>query len=247
MNRSAAPGLDSVGPDARVVDKRCWSGPGSMIRLERLGKTYERESVSAVRGISLCVDEGEAVALMGPSGCGKTTLLNLIAAMEQRSSGEIFVGGRPLEDYRPYHRYRAELIGFIFQFHHLVPALTLLENVELPMYARRVSAPERKKRASDLLESIGLASRMHAYPNRVSGGERQRAAIARSLANHPSLILADEPTGSVDSVTGEQVVQYLLEYCRGSGSTLLMVTHNAAMAALLDRVVTMQDGQLAGA
>lgn len=215
-----------------------------MIRLERLSKTYELESVSALREISLCVDEGEAVALMGPSGCGKTTLLNLIAAMESPSSGEIFIRGRPLTSFRPFHRYRAELIGFVFQFHHLVPALTLLENVELPMYARRVAAPRRKWRATQLLEAIGLSDRMNFYPALVSGGERQRAAIARSLANDPDLILADEPTGSVDSVTGEQVVRFLLEHCRSSARTMVMVTHNPHMAGLLDRVVHIRDGRV---
>lgn len=215
-----------------------------MIRLQNINKRYPTEAVTAVRDLSLIISPGESIALMGPSGCGKTTLLNLIGAMDVPSSGEILFEGKPLGSYRPHHAYRANVIGFIFQFHHLIPSLTLRENVELPMYPLRISAAVRAARAAGLLESIGLGERINFYPHRVSGGERQRAAIARGLANNPRLILADEPTGSVDSETGEQVIGFLLDQCRETGAALVMATHNPTISAMADRVLQMRDGQI---
>lgn len=215
-----------------------------MIECDRLVKTYEHGRVQALRGVSLTLERGEQAALMGPSGCGKTTLLNLLGALDRADSGSIKLDGRLLEDFRPFHRYRRETVGFVFQFHHLIPALTLLENVALPLQPLRLKVAECRRRAAALLEEMGLSERSDFRPADVSGGERQRAAIARALINQPTLVLADEPTGSLDSVTGEQVMQFLLDHARQREATVLIATHNAAIARLTQRCYLMLDGRL---
>ncbi len=215
-----------------------------MINCDELVKTYERGRVQALRGVSLKLERGEQAALMGPSGCGKSTLLNLLGALDRYDSGEIRVDGRLLDDFRPFHLYRRKFVGFVFQFHHLIPALSLLENVALPLLPIRLKRKERYRRASALLEEMGLSARADFRPGDVSGGERQRAAIARALVNEPALILADEPTGSLDSVTGEQVVQFLLDHARQREATVLIATHNAAIASLTQNCYRMSDGRL---
>jgi putative ABC transport system ATP-binding protein len=193
-----------------------------MLQVINLKKTFDNGLVSALNGMTFEVQKGEIVAVAGPSGCGKTTLLNLIGSLETPSSGRIIVDGKDILGYNPIARYRTEMVGFVFQFHHLVPSLTLLENVELPLQPLRISKKERTSRACQLLEAVGLSDRMQFLPTRVSGGERQRAAIARALINKPCILLADEPTGNLDSETGETIMKFLLTLCREHQTTLVM-------------------------
>src|SRR5262245_31257010 len=182
---------------------------------------------------------------MGPSGCGKSTLLNLIGALDVPTAGEIRIDGKALDDHGPPSRFRATMVGFVFQHHCLIPSLTLLENVETPMCAVGLAARARRRRAAALLDAMGLAARMHALPTAISGGERQRAALARALANDPPILLADEPTGSVDAETGRRILQHLIAGRRpATPTTMLIATHNPEVAALADRRIHLRDGHL---
>lgn len=213
-----------------------------MIAIDNLYKSYDNGLVKAVNGISLFVAKGETVSLMGPSGCGKSTLLNLIGALDFADKGDILVNGIPIQNHKPLHNFRSRMVGFVFQFHHLIPSLTILENVELPLYANKISSQDRKEKAVKCLSAVGLEKRLNFYPNRVSGGERQRTAIARSLINDPQIILADEPTGSVDTVTGEKVISLLIDYCKKNTVTMILATHNPMIDRMTERTVHMQDG-----
>ena len=213
-----------------------------MIIVKDLLKHYEKGLVKALNGVSFTVKKGECVAIVGPSGCGKTTLLNLIGALDVPTDGEILVDGKNIREHRQYNRFRAEMVGFVFQLYHLIPSLTLLENVELPMYSLSLSRKERKGRARELLSEVGLVERMNFYPTRVSGGERQRAAIARALANEPKLVLADEPTGNVDTETGDIILDILTKLCRVRGITMLIATHDKEVTARADRVIRIRNG-----
>lgn len=215
-----------------------------MIVVRDLVKHYDDGLVKALNGISFEVERGEVIAIMGPSGCGKSTLLNLVGTLDTPTSGEILVDGRSISTYRPLHRFRAKTVGFIFQFHHLIPGISLLENTELPMYSLSISKKAMRKKATEMLVKVGLADRMHFFPTKVSGGERQRAAIARALVNDPSIILADEPTGSVDTETGKAILDYLVDLCHSQGVTMLIATHNREIAADTDRILQMRDGVL---
>jgi putative ABC transport system ATP-binding protein len=217
-----------------------------MIRVQDLTKHYDGGMVKALNGISFDLSKGGLTALMGPSGCGKSTLLHLLGAIDTPTSGDIFLDDRPLMSYQPLDHFRATMVGFVFQFHHLIPTLTLTENVEIPMYPLRLGRKERRRKAVDLLASVGLESRKDFVPTKVSGGERQRAAIARALANDPPVILADEPTGSIDSEAGERVLDLLLGLCRDRAVTILVATHNQEVAKRADRIIRMRDGLLAG-
>ena len=198
--------------------------------------------VRALTEVSLTVPSGDFLALMGPSGCGKTTLLSLIGALERPTRGEIRINGRPLSEHRPLDRFRATTVGFVFQFHHLLPAMTLIENVEAATYPLGLPRGLGRSRAIALLRELGMANRMHARPGRLSGGERQRGAVARALVNDPDVILADEPTGNVDSQTGRQILALLVDRCRARAATLLVATHSAEVAEAADRIVYMRDG-----
>jgi ABC-type lipoprotein export system ATPase subunit len=213
-----------------------------MIIVKDLLKHYEKGLVKALNGVSFTVKKGECVAIVGPSGCGKTTLLNLIGALDVPTDGEIIVDGKNIREYRQYHRFRAEMVGFVFQLYHLIPTLTLLENVEIPMYSLSLSRKERKGRARELLSEVGLVERMNFYPTHVSGGERQRAAIARALANEPKLVLADEPTGNVDTKTGDIILDILTKLCRIRGITMLIATHDKEVTDRADRVIRIRNG-----
>jgi len=217
-----------------------------MISVTDLRKDYDDGLVQALRGISFEVEKGETVSIMGPSGCGKSTLLNLIGTLDMPSGGEIRVDGKPLADYRPFDSFRAKTIGFIFQFHHLIPNLTLLENVELPLYSFPILKQERRKKAIRLLEEMGLEDRMHFLPTRVSGGERQRAAIARAIVNDPQILLADEPTGSVDTVIGNRIIDFLIDLCDQKKVTLILATHNHEVAARTNRIIRIRNGRVEG-
>ena len=216
----------------------------TLIQLRDVCKFYENGAVQAINNLSVTINEGELTALMGPSGCGKTTLLNMIGALDFPEQGNVLIQGKPTTHYRPIHEYRSRMVGFIFQFHHLISSLTLLENVELPMLPLKISAGKRREGAAWMLRATGLEHRMHFFPFSVSGGERQRAAIARALVNRPRIILADEPTGNIDSKTGKKIIAFLIRYCLENKITLVMATHNTAIAKMAQRTMQMRDGRI---
>ena len=203
--------------------------------------------IRAVNGISLQIESGEFVALLGASGSGKSTLLNLIAGLDRPTSGSMTVNGRDVAQMSPEElaRYRRFTVGMIFQAFNLIPSMTLLENVELPMRFAEVARAERAARAREALERVGLSARITHRPVELSGGEQQRASIARALVNRPALLLADEPTGNLDSRTGEEIMNYLRECHDSQGLTVLLVTHERALAdRCAQRILTLADGRL---
>ena len=210
-------------------------------------RTYARGTapVHALRGVSLAIAPGEYVAVLGPSGSGKSTLLNLLAGIDLPTSGSLHLLGRDTRALSDRERTRLRLnhIGFVFQRFHLLPALSAAENVELPMAEARVPAAERRRRARELLETVGLAARADHTPGELSGGEMQRVAIARALANRPSLILGDEPTGELDQGTGAAVAE-LLGRVNAEGTALVLVTHDPVLAQSASRVVHIRDGRI---
>jgi putative ABC transport system ATP-binding protein len=216
------------------------------VRVEEVFKDFDRGLVPALRGLSFEVAAGEVVALTGASGCGKSTLLSLIGLLDRPSAGRIWVARQDLARVRDVYGYRAQTVGFVFQFHHMIPSMTLAENVEAPMVALGVRRAERRRRACGMLERVGLSHRVDFLPGRVSGGERQRAAVARALVNDPALILADEPTGNLDSANGARVIDLFISHARERGVTVLMATHNHDITAVADRVIELQDGRVAG-
>ncbi len=206
-------------------------------------KAYEEGRIQALAGMNLHVAGNEYVALVGPSGCGKSTLLHLIAALDRPDSGTIRVAGHDLAHERDLSHYRARHVGIVFQLHNLLPTLTALENVQVPMFETGVRAGERERRARRLLELVAMGERAGNRPAELSGGERQRVAIARALANEPEVLLADEPTGSLDSASGLHVMELLESVSRERGATLVLVTHAPELALRADRVVQMLDGR----
>ena len=219
---------------------------GAAVVVEHVRKSFEGGRIRALEDVSLRLEPGELVALTGPSGCGKSTLLNLIGALDRPDAGEIHVSGEDVARLRDAAEFRAETVGFVFQFHNLIMTLTALENVQVPMLGRRGRA-ERERRARELLAEVGLEQRVGSYPPTLSGGERQRVAIARALANEPRLLLADEPTGSLDSDTGTQIVDLLRRLRDEHGTTILLVTNDDAVASQADRTLRIRDGLLDGA
>lgn len=216
-----------------------------LIATKDLIKTYGlgEASVRALDGVNLTVDRGELIAIMGPSGCGKSTLLNMLGALDQPTAGEVWVNGENLAHLKDVDDFRARTVGFVFQLHNLLPTLTALENVETPMQGR-LPAGERRKRGQHLLEMAGLADRPGSLPAQLSGGQRQRVAVARALANSPALLLADEPTGSLDSQSGEEILALLAELNRTQGTTIVIVTHDRRVAQSTQRIVRMRDGRI---
>ncbi len=207
-----------------------------------MGKTY----VDALRGVDLDVAPGEFVALVGPSGSGKSTLLHLIGGLVRPTSGEVWVNGMELgrSSDRELVLYRRDTLGFVFQSFNLLPIKTAWENVAVPLMLAGIAPERRRARAMALLEQLGLDQRAHHRPAELSGGEQQRVAIARALANHPRLILADEPTGNLDSRTGGEIMALLQRLVRDEGLTLLLVTHDMAVARYADRIVHLRDGTI---
>jgi putative ABC transport system ATP-binding protein len=203
-------------------------------------------SVQAVRGINLQVKEGELLGIVGPSGSGKSTLLNLLGAIETPSTGKVLLEGTDMATLNDTQRtlLRRRRIGFIFQSFNLIPTLTALENVALPLELDGVSEAEAQKRASERLELVGLGQRMSHLPSMMSGGEQQRVAVARALAIEPALVLADEPTGNLDSVSSAQVMRLLRDLVSSGGQTVVLVTHDKDVAAQADRVVHVRDGRI---
>ena len=215
--------------------------PGAAIEVEGVRKSFEQGRTRALRDVSFRIAQGEVVALTGASGSGKSTLLNLIGALDSPDAGTITVDGQRLDRLENATAYRAETIGFVFQSHNLLPTLSASENVQVPMFGHR-SREERKARAAELLDEVGLHDRADARPSVLSGGERQRVAIARALANEPKVLLADEPTGALDSTTGEQVLALLTELRDQHGTTILLVTNDDGVAARADRTLRLHDG-----
>jgi putative ABC transport system ATP-binding protein len=216
---------------------------GAEIDVRRVRKSFEGGRIQALADVSLHLDAGELVALTGPSGGGKSTLLNLIGGLDRPDGGEILVGGQDVARLEDAARYRRETVAFVFQFHNLISTLNALENVQIPMLGRRARA-ERERRAHELLQEVGLGDRIRSYPPTLSGGERQRVAIARALANDPRLLLADEPTGALDTETGGQILALLRRVRDERGTTILMVTNDDPVAAQADRVLQIRDGVL---
>jgi putative ABC transport system ATP-binding protein len=219
-----------------------------MLEMIDVVKTYKMgdTEIKALNGINLNIKKGDFISIVGPSGSGKSTLLNIIGCIDVPSSGHVILDGEEvtkLSD-RQLTKIRLHKIGFIFQQFYLIPTLNALENVELPMKEAGVSRDERKKRAVQLLNQVELVKRIKHYPNQLSGGEQQRVAIARSLANKPSLLLADEPTGEIDSETSARIVELLKALNEKAGLTLIVVTHDLNVAKHADRMITIEDGKI---
>jgi ABC-type lipoprotein export system ATPase subunit len=216
-------------------------GGGAAVEVAGVRKSFEGGRIPALRDVSFDMAPGELVALTGASGSGKSTILNLIGALDTPDAGSITVDGTDIARLESASRYRAATVGFVFQAHNLLPTLTASENVQMAMFGRR-PRHERESRADDLLQEVGLGGRADARPSVLSGGERQRVAIARALANEPRLLLADEPTGALDSGTGEQVLELLRALQAQYGMTILLVTNDDSAAAPADRTLRLQDG-----
>jgi putative ABC transport system ATP-binding protein len=228
--------------------KTTGNGLGLVVEAHKVAKVYQMGSVEvrALDGVSLTLKKGEFVAIMGPSGSGKSTLLNLIGCLDRPSSGELRIAGTDIArlNDRKLAQIRGKQIGFVFQTFNLIPRISALQNVVLPMsFVNAVPGSERLKRAQEILESVGLGQRMKHFPNELSGGERQRVAIARALANNPSVILADEPTGNLDTKTGRAILE-LFKSLNQQGRTIVLVTHDPNVAGNADRIVHVMDGRI---
>lgn len=218
-----------------------------MIKLDNIKKVFQTEDVEtwALRNISLEVKEGEFVAIMGPSGCGKSTLLNIIGLLNNPSGGSYLLDGRDVSTLKESERtlIRRGMIGFVFQSFNLIDELNVAENIELPLLYMGVSSKERRKRSGDVMERVGMSHRAKHYPSQLSGGQQQRTAIARAILPRPKLVLADEPTGNLDSKSGKEVMDLLSELHK-VGTTIVMVTHSLHDANYADRVINMFDGEI---
>ena len=218
-----------------------------MIKLENIDKVYRTERVEtlALHNINLDVAPGEFVSVMGPSGCGKSTLLNLMGLLDRPTSGKLELAGNSINGAGDgkLAKFRNEKLGFVFQTFHLVPDLKVIDNVEIPLLYRKMSASERRKRAAAALDRVGLSSRMHHFPTQLSGGQQQRVAIARAIVGNPKILLADEPTGNLDSQMGEEIMEILHGLNKTDGTTIVMVTHDDRFARRTDRIVRLFDGR----
>jgi putative ABC transport system ATP-binding protein len=220
----------------------------TMIQLSGIEKVYRTDRIEtlALTGIDLTVRQGEFISIMGPSGCGKSTLLNVIGLLDVPTSGTVAIGDEPVVRYsdRALARLRNREIGFVFQTFHLVADLSVLDNVEIPLLYRRMSNGARRALARTALERVGLGSRMHHFPSQLSGGQQQRVAIARAIVGNPRILLADEPTGNLDSQMGDEVMALLEVLRRDSGTTIVMVTHDPRQADKTERTVRLFDGRM---
>jgi ABC-type lipoprotein export system ATPase subunit len=224
-----------------MVDQK--TSPTWIIETRDLCRFYgDGDMVRALNHVNLKVAPGELVAVMGPSGSGKSTLLNVIGGLDLPTSGKIYIAGEDMASIRDMDHFRARTVGFIFQLHNLIPTLTARENVETPMM-NHLTGSLRRIRAEELLTLVGLHEKMNRLPGQLSGGERQRIAVARALANNPPLVLADEPTGSLDTVNGQALMKLLREINSSQGTTFLVVTHDKSVALQTKRVLTMSDGK----
>ncbi len=220
----------------------------AVVQVANLEKTYRLGNVmvNALRGVNLTLYQAEFVVITGPSGSGKTTLLNIIGTLDKPSSGKVSIDGEDITGMKDGQltKLRRYKIGFVFQFHNLIPVLTALENVELPLLTAGVKPKAAQERASLMLERVGLKERLTHLPDELSGGEQQRVAIARALANHPKIILADEPTGDLDTKTGTEVVQIMYEAAKKENASVLVVTHDPVVADRAERLFEMRDGMI---
>ena len=217
-----------------------------MLELKNITKNYlsgEKE-VKALKGISIEFRKSEFVSILGHSGCGKTTLLNIIGGLDRYTSGDLIINGKSTKDFKDkdWDSYRNYSVGFVFQNYNLITHQTVLSNVELALTLDGVSKKERKARAIKALEDVGLKDQIHKKPNQLSGGQMQRVAIARALANDPDIILADEPTGALDYNTGKQILKLLQDTCRKENMTVIIITHNSAIAPMADKVINFKNG-----
>ena len=220
----------------------------NVVELQNVSKKYQlgEVEVAALDNASVKIKSGEFVAIMGPSGSGKSTLLNMMGLLDRQTSGKIFLGGKNITKFSENEiaRIRGEKIGFIFQFFNLYPTLSVLENVELPMIIAEKHPEEREEHAMELLQEVGLEKRTEHFPSQLSGGERQRVAVARALANNPLFILADEPTGNLDSKTGADIMKLFIKLNKG-GKTIVIVTHDSRITSNTERVIKISDGRVA--
>jgi putative ABC transport system ATP-binding protein len=215
-----------------------------IIKIQGLKKSYDNGKIKALNGMDLEVKKGEFVSIMGPSGSGKSTLLNMIGALDTADEGSIEVAGIDLMKTKKLNKFRSKEIGFVFQMHNLIPNLSVIENVQIPMFETNANSKEMHDRAFELLRSVDLEDKVDQKPTKLSGGERQRVAIARALVNHPSIILADEPTGALDSKTGEVILNLLKDLHLKENVTLVMVTHEPYVGNMAQRLVTVLDGKV---
>lgn len=219
----------------------------NIIEIQDLYKSYDKGKIKALNGINITIKRGEFVSIMGPSGSGKSTLLNMLGALDKADEGNINVAGIDLKEAKDLNKFRSREIGFVFQLHNLIPNLSVVENVEIPMYETKNTGKEMRKRALDLLKLMNFNNLEHIIdqtPTKLSGGERQRVAIARALVNHPSIILADEPTGSLDSKTGDMILDLLKDIHNKENVTIILVTHEPYVANMADRTLNMLDGRI---
>ncbi len=217
---------------------------GNIIEIHDLKKSYDDGKIKALNGLNLEVKKGEFLSIMGPSGSGKSTLLNMIGALDVADNGTIKVAGIDLMKTTELNQFRSQEIGFVFQMHNLIPNLTVLENVEIPMYETDLSSSQMRERAMEILMAVGIEDKADQIPTKLSGGERQRVAIARALVNNPSIILADEPTGELDTANANSIMQVLQDLNRNDGVSIVIVTHNQASADFADEIIHMQDGKI---
>ena len=219
-----------------------------MIKLTGINKIYRTDEIEtqALENVNLEVEQGEFLSIMGPSGCGKSTLLNIMGLLDTPTSGTIEIAGTRVEGMKDKElaAFRNKNLGFVFQSFHLINSLNVIDNVELPLLYRKVSAKERRRLAEEVLEKVGLSHRMRHMPTQLSGGQCQRVAIARAIIGNPEIILADEPTGALDSKTGRMVMDLFHRLNREQGKTIVLITHNQELAAETSRVLTMRDGIL---
>ena len=219
-----------------------------MIALSGIEKVYRTDRIEtvALSGIDLTVGEGELISIMGPSGCGKSTLLNVIGLLDAPTSGAVAIGGERVASYqdRALARLRNREIGFVFQTFHLVSDLSVIDNVEIPLLYRKMSGGERRKLAAAALDRVGLGSRMHHFPSQLSGGQQQRVAIARAIVGRPRILLADEPTGNLDSQMGDEIMALLKDLQARDKTTVVMVTHDARQAEQTERIVRLFYGRM---
>jgi len=219
-----------------------------LVELQNISKIYKMEDVkvSALKNINLKFDRGETLSLMGPSGCGKSTLLHIIGCLDRPSEGKLFIDGKDTSmlDDNELAKIRGDKIGFVFQFFYLIPTLSALRNVMLPMSFSSKSKNQKERRANELLKMVGMEKRVNHLPSQLSGGERQRVAIARAMVNRPEIILADEPTGNLDSKSGDDILEILLKLNREENVTLITVTHDKNIASHSKRIIYIKDGEI---
>jgi putative ABC transport system ATP-binding protein len=217
-----------------------------MIKLNNIQKVYRTDTIEtmALSGINLDIAKGEFLSIMGPSGCGKSTLLNIMGLLDEPSKGSISIANQTTDKFndKQLAKFRNQKLGFIFQSYHLIGDLQVIDNVELPLLYRDTTAKERRRLATEALEKVGLSNRLKHFPKQLSGGQRQRVAIARAIVGNPEIILADEPTGNLDSAMGNEIMEILLQLNRNDGTTIIMVTHDENMAQKTHRLVRLFDG-----